>query len=272
MSRSVISLVAGLVLAVIAVVLLNYYIRNVRAGDGAQAAAPADVTQVLVAAVDLPFGAKLKLEDFKSVSWPTASMPEDAFHTPDEVFAGADGQDRIVLKPIAKDEPVLKSHISGFGAKATLSNEVPRGMRAVSIRIDDVSGVAGFLLPGDRVDVMLTRKLEGKDPNDSLATDIILQSVQVLGIDQLADQDRDKPIVARTATLAVTPQDAQKLALAQQAGTLGLALRNVNSVDTVPTGRIVQGDLTPPELKPPPQAYHRRHWAPAGVVVVYGAK
>src|SRR5689334_385448 len=127
MSRSVISLIAGLVLAAIAVVLLNYYIRNVRAGDGAQAAAPADVTQVLVAAVDLPLGAKLKVDDFKSVSWPTASMPQDAFHTPAEVFAGAEGQDRIVLKPIGKDQPVLKSEISGFGTRSTLSSEVPPG-------------------------------------------------------------------------------------------------------------------------------------------------
>jgi pilus assembly protein CpaB len=142
-------------------------------------------------------------------------------------------------------------------------------MRAVSIRVDDVSGVAGFILPGDRVDVMLTRRLEGTAPDSSLATDIILQNVLVLGIDQLSDQDREKPVVARTATVAVTPEDAQKLALAQQAGTLGLALRNATSVDRVPSERVVQRDLAP-NAAPAPHPARRVTRAQDGVQVIYG--
>jgi pilus assembly protein CpaB len=173
------------------------------------------------------------------------------------------------LKPVDKGEPVLKSRISGFGAKATLSRQVPAGMRAVSIRVDDVSGVAGFILPGDRVDVMLTHRLEGASPDASLVTDIILQNVQILGIDQLSDQDREKPVVARTATVAVTPEDAQKLALAQQAGTLGLALRNTSAVDQVPVERVVQRDLAP-NAAPPPRPVRRGRPAGEGVLVIYG--
>jgi pilus assembly protein CpaB len=142
-------------------------------------------------------------------------------------------------------------------------------MRAVSIRIDDVSGVAGFILPGDRVDVMLTRRMEGAGPDTNLVTDIILQNVQVLGIDQLSDQDREKPVVARTATVAVTPEDAQKLALAQQAGTLGLALRNTSAVDQVPVERVVQRDLAP-NAAPPPRPVRRGRPAQDGVLVIYG--
>ena len=267
MQRSLVSLIVGGILALIAVGGLTYYLRS-------QSAPPApgsniELANVVVAVADLPFGTHLTRDQLSVVAWPAASMPADAFHSVEEVFAGSQGTDRIVLKPIDKGEPVLKSKVSGFGAKATLSRQVPPGMRAVSIRIDDVSGVAGFILPGDRVDVMLTRRLESATPDTNMATDIILQNVLVLGIDQLSDQDREKPVVARTATVAVTPEDAQKLALAQQAGTLGLALRNAASADQVPTERVVQRDLAPNAT---PVARPARHVArqPEGVQVIYG--
>jgi len=220
---------------------------------------------------DLPFGTHLSRDQVSVVAWPAASMPADAFHSVEDVFAGSQGFDRIILKPIDKGEPLLKSKVSGFGAKATLSREVPAGMRAVSIRIDDVSGVAGFILPGDRVDVMLTRKIEGTSPDTGLVTDIILQNILVLGIDQLSDQAREKPVVARTATVAVTPEQAQKLALAQQAGTLGLTLRNASAVDEVPSARIVQRDLAPNASGAVGPARHVRR-TPAGIQVIYGGR
>ena len=116
------------------------------------------------------------------------------------------------------------------------------GKRAVSIRVNDVSGVAGFLLPGDRVDVLLTRQL-GTGGTKDLATDVILQNVVVLAIDQLTDEQREKPQVARTATVEVAPDEAQKLALAMQVGNLSLALRNVVTVDPVATDRVRVSDL-----------------------------
>ena len=267
MQRSLISLIVGGILALVAVGGLTYYLRTTQSP-----AAPStniDVGNVVVAVNDLPFGTHLGRDQLTVVAWPLSSMPADAFHSVEEVFAGSQGFDRIVLKPVDKGEPVLKSRISGFGAKATLSRQVPAGMRAVSIRVDDVSGVAGFILPGDRVDVMLTHRLQGASPDASLVTDIILQNVQILGIDQLSDQDREKPVVARTATVAVTPEDAQKLALAQQAGTLGLALRNTSAVDQVPVERVVQRDLAP-NAAPPPRPVRRGRPAGEGVLVIYG--
>ncbi len=273
MQRSFISLIVGVVLAVVAVVFINLYVNGLRSAPAPVAAM--NMSNVVVAAVNLPFGTKVKPEYLKVVQWPTASVPKDVFQSVDDVFANAQGADRIALKPIDREEPVLKTKISGFGAKATLSREVTNGMRAVSIRIDDVSGVAGFILPGDRVDIMLTRRLEedlNKDkeavtPN-RLVTDIILQNVIVLGIDQLADQERDKPVVARTATVEVTPTDAQKLALAQQAGTLSLALRSVGAVDPVPAQRVEAADLAQFEKRPAP---HRVRTGGTGVRVRYGA-
>jgi pilus assembly protein CpaB len=267
MQRSLISLIVGGILALVAVGGLTYYLRTTQ-NPSASAGSNIELGNVVVATADLPFGTHVSRDQLSVVAWPASSMPVDAFHSVEEVFAGSQGFDRIVLKPIDKGEALLKSRISGFGAKATLSRQVPIGMRAVSIRVDDVSGVAGFILPGDRVDVMLTRRLEATTPDSSLVTDVILQNILVLGIDQLSDQDREKPVVARTATVAVTPEQAQKLALAQQAGTLGLSLRNASSVDQVPTERVVQRDLAPNSAPPAKSRNVKR--APPTIQIIYG--
>jgi len=125
-------------------------------------------------------------------------------------------------------------------------------MRAISIRVDDVVGVAGFVLPGDHVDIMLTRKM-GND----LLNEVILQSVTILGINQNADQKADQPIVGRTATVEVTPEQAQKLVLAQSAGSLSLALRSVETAGLIETRPITEADLgtqkrAPAPVRPPP--------------------
>jgi pilus assembly protein CpaB len=137
---------------------------------------------------------------------------------------------------------VLADKVSGFGGRDTLGETLAPGKRAFSIRVNDVSGVAGFLLPGDRVDILLTRHLDDGGNRD-LATDVILQNVVVLAIDQLKDEQREQPQVARTATVEVAPEEAQKLALAMQVGNLSLALRNVVAVEPVATDRIGVSDL-----------------------------
>ncbi len=123
-------------------------------------------------------------------------------------------------------------------------------MRAVAIRVDDVSGVAGFVTPGDRVDVILTRDLD-----QSIQAHTILQNLKVLGIDQDADKKvRDKPSIVRTITVEVEPNDVQKVALAQQAGKLSLSLRNMETADTTRLDTITVQDLTdedrPAPVKP----------------------
>ena len=111
-----------------------------------------------------------------------------------------------------------------------MSAVVPEGKRAFAVRVNDVSGVAGFLVPGDRVDVILTRD-PGAQGHQDRVSDIILQNIVVRGTDQIADTERNKPQVVRTVTLEVTPEEAQKLALAMQVGQLSLALRNMTSMD-----------------------------------------
>ncbi len=241
MQRSIVSLIVGAVLAVIAIALLYNYVGGLQ-GNVAAPAAPIAIN-IVVAGEDIPFGATVIAESLSLVRWPQESVPAGAFMSIDEIFAGDEGTgDRVTLIAIVAGEPVLRSKVSGFGERPILSRQVAEGMRALAIRIDDVIGVAGFVLPGDRVDILLTRT---NTPGGTLAVaDVVLQNIVVLGIDQSADQRTDQPIVARTATVEVTPEQAQKLVLAQSAGTLSLALRGVTTVDEIPVLQVNELNLS----------------------------
>jgi pilus assembly protein CpaB len=259
MRRSLVSLVVGVVFAIIAVVLMYSYIQsNLQGAPQVQAAPQIELGTIVVAAKDMPFGAIIDRQSLKPVQWPKASIPTGTFTSVDEIYAGAEKPgDRIALALVAHDEPLTKAKVSGFGAKPTLSRQVEMGKRAISIAVNDVVGVSGFVLPGDRVDIMLTRK--PVNGSGLLTTEMLLQNVVILGIDQLADQAADKPQVARTATVEVTPEEAQKLILAQQAGALSLALRSVEQADTVDIKPVTEAELNrrpppPPPPKEPPAA------------------
>jgi pilus assembly protein CpaB len=155
----------------------------------------------------------------------------------DDLTNNKDGA-RVVLRPIGPNEPILAWKISGPGGRASLSALVKEGMRAVTIRVNDTSGVAGFVLPGDRVDVLYTR-----DKGDGPGIDVLFQNVRVIAVNQNADEKTGTPIDSRTATLELTPVDAQKLALAESTGGLVFTLRSAGSLDTAPARRIVQDEL-----------------------------
>lgn len=238
MRRPIISVLIGLVLAAAALFLV-YNLRT--PGQTAEAAAPVlATTTVIVAAENIAFGQAIKADFLKEVAWPADSVPEGAIQSRTEALGDSEGA-RIALKSIVAGEPILRSKISGYGERPILSRKVPDDKRAYSIRINDVSGVAGFLLPGDHVDVLLTRRI-GR-ANDNYVTDVIIQNVSVLGIDQLASEEEDSPVVARTATIEVSPEQAQKLALAQQLGTLSLTLRGYTDTEQAEITRVTVGDL-----------------------------
>lgn len=228
-ARPIITFAIGLIMATVAVFFVSDRLTNtepVPEVKQAVAEPPFAVTKTLVAVTDLKFGNRIGREHIKEVLWPTESLPKDAFTKIDDLL-GTDEEDRVVLKPITAGEPILANKISGFGERASMSTMIPEGKRAYAIRVNAVSGVAGFLLPGDRVDVLLTRSA-GSDRNNKI-TDVVLQNVVIRGIDQISDEDRNKPQVVRTVTVEVTPDETQKLALAMQVGTLSLALRNLQS-------------------------------------------
>ena len=202
------------------------------------------LTTIVVAKRPMNFGDTVTREYLVESDWPANNFPDGAFHSLDEVIGT--GDNRVVLRAMQVNEPVMRNKISGFGGKATLSTILETDKRAVTIRVNDVNGVAGFVLPGDHVDVLLTRDEAASGRGGStqnLITDILLQHQKVLGIDQKANDDADKPKVARAVTLEVTPRDAQKLALASQVGSLSLALRSEANLDPESTRTVRIKDL-----------------------------
>lgn len=192
---------------------------------------------VVVAARPIGFGQTITAEDLRLQPWPAGAQPAGAFHSISDLTGGAP---RLALAPVAANEPILPQQVSGPGGRATLASLIAPGMRAATIRIDDVLGVAGFVLPGDAVDVLVTRP--AGSGHGQLQTDVLLQGVRVLAVDQLADQAKNKPVVAKSATLEVTPAQAEKIALASQVGSLSLALRGA-------TEPVVAGSNRPPAMR-----------------------
>jgi pilus assembly protein CpaB len=196
---------------------------------------PTATRMVVVASSALRFGNPLSSSNLRETPWPEGALPEGSFSSIKDMLAAGK---RIVLAPIEPNEPVLASKLTGPGQRATLSAVLHEGMKAVTVRVSDIEGVAGFVLPGDHVDILLTRRVE-KGGN----TDVVLQDTRVLAIDQLADERTDKPAVVKAVTVEVDTLAAQKLTLASQVGTLSLALRKAGEAAAGDQRRVSAEDL-----------------------------
>lgn len=201
---------------------------------------------VVIAAKSLRFGNRLATRSLKEVEWPSKAIPDGAFRKIGDILN--DKERRVVLSAIEANEPVLEWKITGPGQRASLAALISEEMKAVTIRVNDVLGVAGFVLPGERVDIMLTRT-EAVEVGDDKAvqknafTDMLLQNVRVLAVDQLADDRTEEPTPAKAVTIEVDTRQAQKLALASSVGQLSLALRSAGSTDGSASTRVALGDL-----------------------------
>ena len=201
---------------------------------------PAVTQTIVVATKPLRFGNELTSSSLREVPWPQEALPSGAFRSVSDIVDA--GGRRVVLTGIEANEPILSSKITGPGQRATLSATLQDGMRAFTIRVNDVEGVAGFVQPGDRVDVALTRQKDANGNNRS-STDIVLQNTRVLAIDQIADERNDKPAVVKAVTLEVDTAGAQKLSLAASVGTLSLMLRRAGESAFEATRVITLSDL-----------------------------
>ena len=197
---------------------------------------PVSMQTVVVAKQALRFGTELKADMLQEVPWPAEAMPSGAFAKVGDVMSGGR---RVVLSAVEANEPVLALKITGPGQRATLSALVRPGMKAVTIRVNDVEGVGGFVLPGDHVDVVLTRQIE----KGSATTEVVLQNTRVLAIDQSADERAFKAAVAKSVTLEVDTVEAQKIWLASSVGSLSLLLRKAGETAQVKTRKITLKDL-----------------------------
>jgi pilus assembly protein CpaB len=191
--------------------------------------------QIVVASEPLRFGMRLTEDKLKLIDWPTEMVPTGTFTSIDKLVGTGDEDARFVIASIQTDEPILVSRLTIPGQRAKLSTALTPGMKAISIAVNVTSGVAGFILPGDRVDIMILR---------GGYVDVLLQGVQVLAIDQTVDDRKDKPTVVRTVTFEVTTIEAQKLLLASSVGRLSLALRNLSSSDIQDIERVRISDLS----------------------------
>lgn len=222
--RSLIVLALAAMLGLAAVFVANAFLGGVQEK---QEAAVQGTVKILVASVPLEYGSEITAEKVRLVDWPRASLPQGAFNSLPQLLPM--GKPRVALRPIAVNEPLLASKLSGEGGRAAISAVLRPDMRAIAVRVNDVAGVAGFVLPGDVVDILITRTIGGGGDGAAAAqqiTDVLLQKIRVIAIDQDANDGKSDPRVGKTATLEVSQVDAQKLALAQQVGSLSMALRN----------------------------------------------
>lgn len=175
---------------------------------------------VVVAAADLSIGTELAAQDVRVVNWPAGAVPAGAFARVEEVVG------RGLVAPVVRHEPILAAKLAAKEAGAGLPAVIPPGLRAVSVRVNEVVGVAGYVLPGTRVDVVATAS-PTSSPAD-VASKVVLANVQVLtaGTRMEQDHDRGKPMPVTVVTLLVTPEQAERLALATAEGKIQLALRN----------------------------------------------
>jgi pilus assembly protein CpaB len=210
---------------------------------------------IVVAAESLAYGVTVTADKIVEIPWFTNALPEGAFAAKDDLLHGGR---RIVLSPLNRGEPVLRSKVTGSGQRASLASLLDEGKRAVTVRVDDVRGVAGFVLPGDYVDFVFIA--DDTSNRRQSYSDILLEHVKVLAIDQVAGEPEGKPTVARAVTVEVTTEQAQKILLANNIGKLSLILGRPTEAGEDRTRRVSERDIgrTMPETvrpaAPPPPA------------------
>ncbi|HEX3407946.1 MAG TPA: Flp pilus assembly protein CpaB [Caulobacteraceae bacterium] len=248
---TVISLGASAVLGVGALIVARVWLPQPNA-HGPQQAKPAvegPTVPVVVAGASIPYGGKVDPSHLIVERLPASDVPPGAFSDPSQLIKQQGGVP-IALTPIAAREPVLPGKLSGGGARAIVSAAIADGMRAFTIAVSDTSGVGGHILPGDRVDVIVTRQPPIPKAVRDLCgdcklerADVVLQNVKVLGMDLNVDPTSTQSAVAHTATLEVSVLDAQRLSVAAQIGIMSLALRRTGQADITPVRTVDVSDV-----------------------------
>src|SRR6185436_5954175 len=211
---------AVLAMAILAGGGLAYGTYNFMQNQPVKTAAAAPTQPVVVAAADLQLGAEIKPEDLTIVQFPAGKTPEGSFSQTSQLVG------RGLIVPLVKNEPILPGKLAAKEAGAGLPPVIPEGMRAVSVRVNEVVGVAGYVLPGNRVDVVATAS--PTENRSDTTSKVVLANVQVLtsGTRMEQDQEKGKPMQVTVVTLLVNPEQAERLALASTEGKIQLALRN----------------------------------------------
>lgn len=197
-----------------------------------------DLVDIYVAQSEIAFGQAIERQHVTIHPWPREALPAGIF-TELDILVPEDRQNlRRAKGRFYPGEVMLLSKVSNFGEKVTLVQKLGENTRAMAIKVDAVTAVGGFVTPGDRVDIVLTQGAK-----QELRAVTILQNIRVIGVDQQSEELSDQPEIARTITVEVSPQQGQRLALAQKAGTLSLTLRTLDSVEDEPMEMVRLRDL-----------------------------
>ena len=220
--RSLVVTMAGMALAGASLYASQELLQVQPATASIDPQAPALVS-VVVAAQDIPFGTTIEGHKLTTIQWPAEAVPPGIFSDYAVLLPQDGNQPRRAKRAMAQGELVLANKVSDFGEKVTIVQTLRPGHRAMSISVNARTAVGGFVTPGDVVDIVLTTGGRGS----GMRALTILQSIRIVGVDQQADELNEQANVAKTVTVEVTPEQGQKLVLAQQAGTLSLALKSV---------------------------------------------
>jgi pilus assembly protein CpaB len=200
-----------------------------------QQQASANTFQVIVAERDLTMGTRLQPDMLQTLAWPRAAAIQGPLTTLDQAVG------RVIRTPMLRGEPVLQSKLAPMGEKGGLSSVLAPGQRAVTVKVNEIMGVAGFALPGNFVDVMVNTP----DGQNQPVSKIVIERIRVLAVAQDVSTNESKPRVVNAVTLQVTPQQAEQIDLARSVGTLSLVLRSHSDTIPVQTAGARKLDLLP---------------------------
>lgn len=223
---------------ILSMAILSGFLAVLLAGRWLDRQSHSDITQVVVARTEISLGQRLAPEMLKLVDWPKNSLPPGA-HLSTEKLDG-----RVLKAGLQRGEPVLEAKLAPQGTQGGLSAVISEGKRAITVRVNDVIGVAGFALPGNYVDIIVNTQKDGERINhDQNISKIVLEKILVLAVAQEVSRDETKPRVVNAVTLEVTPEEAEKIDLARSVGSLSLVLRNQVDPNPIRTAGITKNDL-----------------------------
>jgi len=225
-------------LIILSVALISGVLAAVLAARWLDKQSHSDTTQIVVARTDISLGQRVAPEMITLVDWPKNSLPQGAYTSIEKL----DG--RVLKAALQRGEPVLEAKLAPQGTQGGLSAVIAEGKRAITVRVNDVIGVAGFALPGNYVDIIVNTQKEGEKTNqDQTISKIVLEKILVLAVAQEVGRDETKPRVVNAVTLEVTPEEAEKIDLARSVGSLSLVLRNQIDPNPIRTGGITKSEL-----------------------------
>ena len=214
--RGLLLVILSIAMGIGAAWFANQWVQN---QSGPMAGSDADSTAVVAAAIDIPYGTKIESRHMKMIDWPAESVPQGI------VMNKSDIEGFVANAEVVAGEPLMASRFNEHNIGSTLAALIGENMRAITVRVDDVVGVAGFLLPGNYVDVLATRV---ERQTKKATTETILQKIKVLAVDQTARTNESDPVVVRAVTLEMSLEDSEILTKRKAEGTIQLTLRNPN--------------------------------------------